>query len=571
MKYNKLVTVILSVLFVGSCDFLELRPNELTPETFYNTEEDLRKALLGVYSPLMQEPFYGENYVVCHAGGDDLCFYQRSQTRTTMTFALANSSAPEILTFWRICYEGINRANTLLENADRVSEISEETRARFKAEAYFLRSFYYFNLVQFWGDVPLVLEATHSVEGLAVARTDKEKVYDRLISDIADNIEYLPTALEVETPERISQTAAMGILARIWLFRAGEHFRDNKPADEHTQECFRQARYWANEVYRTGIHDLADEYPQVFIDLASDKYNSTGKLESMWEIAMAGNRLNDVEYSAGKIGSTMGFGSGRDNSGDAAYSTLTGMANPGYSQLCFFSSLKLYRMYYEDDPENVDRERGDWNIAPYSYVYGDDPNDNTVLGRLYYYGLKPDGMDYTADGYPCTERTEAESANKVRAIGKFYREYETVKPKSKRYTPINFPVLRYSDVLLMLAEAENELGGPTKLAYDCINEVRERAGLNPLSGLDQDSFRQKLQDERAMELAFEGLRRWDLIRWGTFFTTMRAMSAYVEDDAWANVYKYAEAYYQVREYDVYFPIPDWELSVNKLMKQNPGW
>ncbi len=579
MKHN--ITIAISVLLlltVSSCDFLEKEPHELTPETYYNNEDELQTALLGVYSPLMQEPFYGENYITLHVQGDDLSFYQRSTPRIAMMCAAATSTAPEIMTLWRILYEGINRANVVLENADNVpaSEISEESRSRIKAEAYFLRSFYYFHLVQLWGDVPLKLSSTQSVNGLAIARTDKEQVYDQLIKDIEDNISYLPTAAEVTTPETVSQTAAMGILARIYLFRAGEHYRDGEAAGSEVDEYFEKARDWAKKVYESGLHDLVEDYSQVFKDLAADKYNSTGIRESIFEVAEAGNRINDVEFSAGKLGSTIGFGHGADFSGNSAYNTLTGMANPGYCNRSFFCSLKLYRMFYEpEDGDEVDRERGDWNIAPYSYVT--DEETGAITGRDYYYGLRPEGMDYYVEedgtAWPCDERTESESASeKVRCVGKFYREYEEVTPKSRYYTPTNFPVLRYSDVLLMLAEAENEVNdGPTELAYTCLNKVRARAGLGAVSGLDQTTFREKIKTERAKELCFEGLRRWDLIRWGDFYSAMRGMTDYVNDDDWKSVYKYAADYYLVNQKDQYFPIPDWEMSNSPLMKQNPGW
>ena len=226
-------------------------------------------------------------------------------------------------------------------------------------------------------------------------------------------------------------------------------------------------------------------------------------------------------------------------------------------------------MYYSDEPNNIDRERGDWNIAPYEYLMA----NGKVAGREYYYPLKPSGLN-EVDGMPCTQKTESQSSNKVRCIAKYRREYETILPKSKYYTPINFPVLRYSDVLLMLAEAENEVnGGPNDLARECINEVRERANLNPLPETltDQAEFREAIKKERAMELCFEALRRWDLIRWGDFYNTMQGMGIYVNDAAWGSNYKYASAYYDVIPSYVYFPIPAWEISTNGQMEQNTGW
>jgi len=175
-----------------------------------------------------------------------------------------------------------------------------------------------------------------------------------------------------------------------------------------------------------------------------------------------------------------------------------------------------------------------------------------------------------------TEETEAASSrNKTRCAAKYRREHELIGPKNKNYTPVNFPILRYSDVLLMIAEADNELTPePSALAYECIDAVRNRAGILPLSGrsLSKSQFRDAVKKERAMELCFEAGRRWDLIRWGEFGTTMRSMQGYVNQEGWGGSFKYASAYYNVPDTYTYFPIPDSEMSINKLITtNNPGW
>ncbi|MGL5261213.1 MAG: RagB/SusD family nutrient uptake outer membrane protein, partial [Bacteroides sp.] len=160
---------------------------------------------------------------------------------------------------------------------------------------------------------------------------------------------------------------------------------------------------------------------------------------------------------------------------------------------------------------------------------------------------------------------------KTRCVAKYRREYEQVIPKAKNHTPINFPILRYSDVLLMLAEAENYLNGPTGVAYEAINAVRQRAKIKDLpQGLSKEAFLAALKKERAMELCFEAGRRWDLIRWGDFYNSMQGMKHYVSDGEWNPRHDYALEYYNVSPAYVYFPIPDLEIGANPL-PQNPGW
>jgi hypothetical protein len=125
----------------------------------------------------------------------------------------------------------------------------------------------------------------------------------------------------------------------------------------------------------------------------------------------------------------------------------------------------------------------------------------------------------------------------------------------------NTYVVRYSDVLLMRAEAENELNGPTN-AYPFINEVRDRAGLPPLAGLDQASFRQALRKERATELGFEGIRKYDLLRWGIFVETIRNV-----DDPHMDVP--AE---NIQEHHTLLPVPAREIEISEgSLTQNPGY
>ncbi len=563
----KIIFLTVIAVIVSSCNFLDKQPYDLTPDNYFNNEDQLQRFLTGVYSPLGQEPFYGNYYALYNAGGDDLSFYQRANPSLAMMTANANSTNEYITSYWRILYDGISRANILLENADKNPDIPKTVRDRTKAEALFLRAFYYFNLVQGWGDVPFRLNSAQGVSNLALPRTDKQIIYDSIANQI---IRAMPDLRKADNtnPGYITQSAAKGILARVYMFRAGEHFRDKKPADAaKVRSYFEEAKKWALQVKESNLHGLVTPYSQVFMDLCQDKYNSTNVKESLWEAEEAGNRINSPEWAAGRIGNVIGFGSQNDYSSNAAYKELGGMKNPGYSYKFVYASLKLFRMYEEE----ADVERGDWNITPYEYVFAN-TKDKEVIGRNYYYGKRPAGLDQV-EGMPCTDMKQADSdKNKTRCCAKYRREIEVVLPKSKNNTPINFPILRYSDVLLMIAEAENELNGPTLLAYNCINEVRNRAKITPLVGLDQDTFREAIKKERAMELCFEGIRRWDLIRWGDFYKNMQNMRTLVNDVSWGGNFKYAANYYNISDAYTYFPIPNLEMSVNKLIKiNNPGW
>lgn len=567
LKHIKYIAFVACAMLLGTAcsDFLEKEPRLSTTDTYFKSESELNTFLTGVYSPIMQEHFYGNNYPLYLAGGDDLTFYQRSNpAAATMLCGNANSSGTEIQKFWAILYDGINRANLLLENINRSSdEVARSTRQRIEAEALFLRAFYYFHLVQCWGDVPMRLESVKSAYGLDIARTNKQIVYDQIISDMETAIPNLYSLADLDYTGRITREAAKGILARVYMFRAGA-----RDTDGNSLDYYKAALKWAKEVKDSASVanlGLVKPYNRVFLDLCEDLYNSTGVKESLWEAEEAGNRTS-VEQASGRLGNTLGFG-GPDLSASEAFMNLGGIKNPGYSYKFAYASLKLYKMYEAEG----DTARGDWNITPFEYITNSTTKE--VTGRRYYYGKLPEGAVIQAG--VLEEQTESTSRlNKTRCAAKYRREYEKVLPKHKNYTPINFPILRYSDILLMIAEAENELnGGPTTLAYECINAVRERANLGEIpAGLSKDDFLAKLKNERAMEFAFEALRRWDLIRWGEFYPVMRDMAGTVSEEGWGNNYQYAADYYRgVSEAYVYFPIPTSELSVNTKMTQNPGW
>jgi hypothetical protein len=414
------------------------------------------------------------------------------------------------------------------------------------------------------------------VDGLSIPRTSKQVIYDQIIGDIIQSIPDLRTSNSISYSGAVTQSAAHGILARIYLFRAGENKRDAAVGlpltntEDSIKAYFQHARDWAMKVKESGIHGLAKTYKNVFVDLCSDKYNSSGVLETIWEIEEAGSRQTP-EQAAGRIGNVIGFGATNDYSTVEAYKNLKGMSNPGYSYKFIYASLKLFEMYESEG----DTARGDWNIANYEYTYNTASPNKEVTGRKYYFGKLPAGLT-TVEGFPCIQDGASTSnANKTRCAAKYRRESEAVTPKNKNWTPINFPVLRYSDILLMIAEAENELSpSPTNLAYECLDAVRVRASISPMSGngLTKEQFREVLKKERAMEFCFEATRRWDLIRWGDFHTAMNGMQSYVDRSEWGAAYKYAANYYKVSKYYNYYPIPDMEMAINKSITQNnPGW
>jgi hypothetical protein len=293
------------------------------------------------------------------------------------------------------------------------------------------------------------------------------------------------------------------------------------------KDMYEKAEAYAKKVIGYGIHELNPVYEDVFINYAADKYDIK---ESIWELEYWGD--NTAFYSAGMVGRNTGIAS-------PAASSI------GFCQGFLRASGYLYQLYKVND------KRRDWCIGSFTY------NPTTLL-----------------------EQPIAGTEIWNRYCAKFRRSYEVNGSKQNNATPINFPMLRYSDVLLMYAEAHfnnmNANAGDHDFAMECFNKVRRRGfGFNVnVANVTVDyvytnlqSFMQEVQDERAREFAFELLRKDDLVRWGKYYTQMQ----FVKNTVPAN---YAEAVVYYGNTDtkgVVWPIPSYEMGVNRKLIQNAGW
>lgn len=526
MKKSIVLLIAITLLAGTSCKkFLATKPQDFSsPEQYYSTEKELNEALAGVYTSLTTTSTYGLYLSLFLAHGSDEAFYKNTTSAANAMAYDHNTADTYVDQAWRDLYIGINRANYLLANIHK-PQMDEGARNVIKGETLFLRAFMYFQLVSLWGDVPLMLDPTEDSRSTDNPRTPSRQVFEQIVSDMIAAKDLVNSYTVTGKPTHISKTAVMGMLARVYLKMAGEPLKDVSK--------FADARAWADSVIQSGIHRLNADYKQIFINEAADLYDVQFN-ETLWEIEFYGNSTETLKMGGRFVNyaSTLN----RDNIAGYAYERIGATGT-------------LYKMY---EPGDL---RRDWNIAPYSFK-----------------------------GNKGTEEV-AKAATDIysRSCGKWRRKYETFLPRSTDYGPTNFPMLRYSDVLLMFAEADNEVnGGPSAAAYDAINQVRRRGygKLLPdatditeadLSGMDHTSFLTALQQERARELAFEALRKHDLIRWGIFIPVMKAVGADHGANAPANLKYATRGYDNVEEKHKLLPIPSLEMSLNKAMEQNPLW
>lgn len=601
----KLGSLILLGAACSACTFLDTEPQIIPSKGNYTNETRLKYGLAGVYGALNSEELYGSYYSLQIANADDLCYFNNYNNGETRPDRYNHSAGTSVIyETWLKLYEGIKNANEYLDEAGKAEIDPEELSTDLKtylAEARFLRAFYHFLLAQAWGDVPLRSEAATSPNpvNVQIAATPQEKVLKWCVDEIEAIVYDLDEGVE-QTPSRVNQTVAEGILARIYLFMAGETVDQVEGLSK--QEMYGKAAYWANEVIASQKHHLNESYEQVFINMIQDQYDTEFR-ESMWEAEFLGDRTSSTYWTNGRIGDLIGL---KSQSGTTNYSEWACNYSYGY----YNGSYTLWQLYWTDDrtadeasSRTVIDKRLTWNLPGYNYrglnnqqisYQKDGATVTAVLKQdqsmyktpwLYKNNFampEIEGLDTSVENAfdPADIIYDPTIMCAVRNAGKWRREtiYENQMSAKSLYTTINFPILRYSDVLLMYAEAINEYAGaPDEQAKEAVREVRRRAGVatdeSQLGG--QASFRNLVRNERARELAFEGLRKWDLIRWGIFVERMHLAGTNVPTESMylnKTITDYAAGNYaNVSSRHIYLPIPTKELAVNHALQQNPLW
>jgi hypothetical protein len=533
MKKFKYIFLSLVLITTSSCKkYLETVPQDfISPVNFYSSERDLNMALAGVYDAFAQDGTYARNLALELTSGTDESFRKRDDATIFVHKYNHDANETQLGATWRQLYDAINRANLLLANIDKPA-IDIAKKNNIKGQALFLRAHAYFLLVSLWGDVPLIIEPVTSAVEVNRARTASATVYAKILEDM--------TAAEAMVnafahPGTISKSVVQGMLARVCLKMAGFPLNDVSK--------YALAKSWAEKVILSGIHGLNPDYKQIFINQSADLYDLTTK-ETIWEIEFFGNNVGTTKEGGRHVNQQAIRFTGAD----------AGLGTAGYGYAAIAPSATLFKRY--GTSITLTDVRRDWNIAPFRYTSN---TNSTPVNHL------------------ATEFYNRDS-------GKWRRQYEVVIPKSADWSPTNFPMLRYADVLLMYAEAENELNGPSALALQYFNAVRKRAfasttypiidAANPLAEVRVDSkenFRNAIMSERARELAFEGLRKMDLIRWKVLIPVLKAVEADIKTSASTALKYSAVGYTNAADKHYLLPIPTLELSLNKSMTQNLGW
>lgn len=429
------ILVCIAIAGLTSCKkFLDTKPTDFyTPTNYYGTEAQLQQALTGVYGDLMRSEMYGQVMGFNFVSTTDEVMSNRTADGDAR--GLRYNYDPSLVYvggIWRYAYVGINNLNALLDNINK-PVMDESRRNIIKGQALFLRGFLYFILTSNYGDVPLVLH-TPAISDVNMAPAKQADLYAFIEKDMKDAEVLLKdyTVTQAKFNDVVTLTAVQAMLARVYLYWAGYPQRNTAK--------YQDVITYTDKVITSGLHALNPDYRQVFISLAKDQYDVK---ENIWELGSLGAAAGVVNKSGNDIGNFVGI-----------QSAIVAQDSTSYGSAAWvWVTRKLFDSYEVDanstalpNPASPDIRR-DWNCANYIYS-GTNPRAKTA---------RPNPWQMCA--------------------GKFRREYV---PQAIRNTNgvagtynINWPVIRYSDVLLMRAEAENYVNGPAN-AYNYLNQVRKR-------------------------------------------------------------------------------------------------
>ena len=522
MKKNKLVYVLGALLSMGmvSCDLTEKPTSFYEMDTYFTTADKAKMAVIGIYDCLAAEGSYGQ-YVMPFASSDDMYMVRGTATgdgtRRDISHYALTSSNTWVASVWNYIYEGIDRANTAITGIEKMPDYENSDELKeLVAQARFLRAFLAFDLVRYWGDVPFKTTSTGSFGDTAQPRTEREKIYDQIIIDLDFAKTHLKPGNEVASSEVPCRGAARALLMRVYLQRAGYSLdrttRTLTRPDDATRKNYFDAVIEEWKAFGTeGYHNFYGAgYEELFKNYSKLVLNNQ---ESLWEIAFEPN--NGQKDNAGYWATYNGpLVDAPDAGSGAANQTFFGRAN------AFFIVLPYWGDFYDDNDV-----RRDVNFVDYVYRW-----------------VKKDKAQVKMS--VCQEI----SKNMYRYPGKWRREWMAPGFVDPNHTGVNYCPLRYADVVLMAAEAYNEINDTPK-AWELLNDVRARAHATEINssnyaslmkapkvydlpfisdGDEAGKFRTALYWERAFETAYEGQRKFDLIRWGVLGDALRAAQTYIE-------------------------------------------
>lgn len=479
--------LVLILIGLGSCENeLEQYPNDqFAKDNFWTNETNAMIALTGVYrgnitygSQNNPSDWWTYGGLIMFEHATDNAFDRRganaAQNRITNGTLLSNN--PVINSHWQSSYIRIAICNDFLENVD-AAEMNETTKKRMIAETRFIRAAQYFYLSQFWGAVPLVTQTLTPDEANEVTKSAKSDIINFIIDEFSKAAADLPRYKDIPGSEfgRASKQAALAFLGRVYL----------------AEKRFADASTVYKEIIDYGDNIIATDYESIFNDV--DEKSAENIFSMQYAAGLAGNFLTQHTLPANAGG--------------------WHIVNPLESLASQYDFTDGTAFSYDDprfNPANMGENRDPRFAATFLY-------DNVIfMGKEY--DCHPDHSSSV------DQLTYSKQATRT---GYGLRKFFNTNFAGDLQTGYggNVPIIRYAEVLLSYLEAELEAGKPItqELLNMTINKTRGRESVQmpPITETSPDALRPLLRKERRIELALEGIRYWDLLRWGILGDVMQ--------------------------------------------------
>ncbi len=581
------VSLLTIALLFSSCeDWLREKTYDFISEV-EDSDSGADQLVLGTYSYLLDDMFRWNQFPKVL---DMDCDYASGPDWSLSQIGAGNFQGDQGMDpVWKKSYTLIHRANNAIELISKMNNVTEAHKLNTIGEMKFIKAWGYFLLVRAYGDVPIYKQSVNTGVDFNQPRKPIKEVWEYIIELLQDAERDMYKNTDPQFQEgRASAGAAASLLAKSYLTIASA----SMPSGNITvkggipYEDRGEVRYYTNPVSMVFEKDQVAGYEefdsQAFYKLARDKakqvmdqeYGNYGFLsfDQLWALAYQNKtehiwsiqaRSGDVKYGSGV---SMYYTGTEDGSGVIITGLWHGCRDHWY-KLFERNDLRivdgvmhrwLHNMhmswnggaFYPNNDEYSIRARG-YYVSGNDTIYNDPVTGNPFEKSPEY----NDGRNYVCD----------QTSDYLAFLTKYY----DVSDRTQEKTDAAWPVLRYADVVLMFAEAENEVsGGGSNEALNALNEVRlrSRASAKTFTGeasiASVDAFRSAVIEERAMELALEGDRRWDLIRWGIYLQVMNSIGGNDE----VGVRKVREPKHLL------YPIPVDEVLTNgAINRNNPGW
>lgn len=533
-------TIIACLGFYSCDDELNLQPkNQYASETFWINETNAMLALTGAYRGAISHAgtqtrptdwwsFYG---IILLEHATDNAYDRRGDNSAfnTMTNGQLLANNPYILNYWESSYKRVAICNNFLENVINIDNINETVRKRMIAEVRFIRACQYFYLSQFWGSVPLVKKTLTPDGANQVGKAPKSEIVDFVIAELAEAVPDLPRYKDIPSSEagRASKQAALAFLGRMYL----------------TESRFQEAAAVYKEIIDYGDNIIDPDFRSIFLP------GNENSAENIFSVQyLEGNAPNSIQlYSYPSI--LQGF------------HLINPLAN-------------LVEEFEFDDG------------TPFSYVDPRYNSRNLAANRdpRFQYTVLYDGATFSDRKYithpDSTHSKDVISYNRQAtrtgfACVKFCQEYFSGDPRNDYGADV--PIIRYAEILLSYLEAKVESGDPItqELLDQTINLVRGRESVNMphITETNNELLRPILRHERRIELAMEGIRYWDLLRWGIAADMLKGDfwgAPYPDSERYASATKKIDPHFRWyvtsknfrKGQDELWPIPESETNVN---------